>query len=142
MAKYELSDAVTLFTAEATTIGNLWTVYVVATFAAAGYGISASPSSVIQAGAVSLGFAAFAFGNWKLLKQALLISRTLQGEIRSTVISNPDIQFKSSIMALAATANPPWISLVIHLFIDACVIVAIWTRVPEAAQLSRSVFGP
>jgi len=42
MAKYELSDAVTLFTAEATTINSLWTVYVVATFAAAGYGISAS----------------------------------------------------------------------------------------------------
>jgi hypothetical protein len=139
MSKFELSNAVTLFTQQTTTINSLWTVYVAATFAAAGYGFSASSLTVVQAGAVTLGFSAFAFGNWQLLMQGLSITRVLGSEIKSAVSSDTGNQFKSSIKALAVTANPPWVSGFIHLFIDACVIVALWTRVPEAVALAHKV---
>jgi hypothetical protein len=131
MSNFKLSDAVTLFSQEAAAIVSLWTVYVAATFAAAGYGFTASPFSVVQASALTLGFSAFAFGHWKLLRQALLISKALQGDILSALSSNPENQFKSSIQALARTANPPWISLVIHIFIDSCVVVILWYHVPD-----------
>jgi hypothetical protein len=129
MSDFKLTDAVTLFSQEATAISSLWTVYVAATFAAAGYGFTATDSSVVQATALTLGFSAFAIGHWSLLNQALSISTTLRNEILSALSSDPKNQFKSSIEALAGTANPPRVSLVIHLLIDACVIVILWAHV-------------
>ncbi|KRR16750.1 hypothetical protein CQ14_14230 [Bradyrhizobium lablabi] len=130
MDKFELNHAVTLFTQQTTTINSLWTVYVAATFAAAGYGFTVSPLSPIIAAAVTLGFLAFAFGNWKLLKQGLQINRQLQEDItdfmQSAATGNP---FELSIKKLVSTANPPLISLVIHLWIDFCVVAALWSRV-------------
>jgi hypothetical protein len=81
MDKFELNHAVTLFTQQTTTINSLWTVYVAATFAAAGYGFSVSPLPPVIAAAVTVGFLAFAFGNWKLLRQGLRINRQLQKDI-------------------------------------------------------------
>jgi hypothetical protein len=43
--KFELNNAVRLFAQQTTTINSLWTVYVAATFAAAGYCFTASPLS-------------------------------------------------------------------------------------------------
>ena len=60
MDKFELNHAVTLFTQQTTTINSLWTVYVAATFAAAGYGFTASPLPPVIAAAVTVGFLAFA----------------------------------------------------------------------------------
>ncbi len=138
MSEFKLPNAVVLFSQEKITITNLWTVYVVATFAAAGYGFSAAPLNTFTATAVTIGFTAFVFGNWKLLKQSLIINKALQLDIRAAVASDLDNEFKSSIEALVARANPPWVSLTVHLFIDACVIAALWTRVPAiAAQLSN-----
>ena len=74
MDKFELNHAVTLFTQQTTTINSLWTVYVAATFAAAGYGFAASPIPPVIAAAVTVGFLAFAFGNWKLLSFCVVIS--------------------------------------------------------------------
>ena len=130
MDKFELNHAVSLFTQQTTTINSLWTVYVAATFAAAGYGFTVSPLSPIIAAAVTLGFLAFAFGNWKLLKQGLQINRQLQKDItdfmQSASTGNP---FELSIKKLISTANPPWISLAIHLWIDFCVVAAGWCRI-------------
>src|ERR1700754_4957980 len=111
MDKFELNHAVTLFTQQTTTITSLWTVYVVATFAAAGYGISASALTPCVAAAVTLGFSLFAFGNWKLLKQGLNINQQLQKDISEFIKSSASNHpFKPSIETLIATANPPWIS--------------------------------
>jgi hypothetical protein len=129
MAKFELSDAVKLFTDGASAINNLWAVYVVATFAAAGYGVAASKPNIVQAIVVALGFSAFALGNWSLLRQSLTLNRALKGEILSVVASDPSNQFKASLAKLAATANPPWISLAFHIFIDGCVIIALLSDV-------------
>lgn len=128
--KFELNHAVTLFTQQTTTINNLWTVYAAATFAAAGYGISTSALSPIVALAVTLGFVAFAIGHLSLLMQGLKISQQVKKNISSFMESAAKTHpFKSSIEQLIATANPPWISLVIHLLIDLCVVIALWDRV-------------
>jgi hypothetical protein len=130
MDKFELNHAITLFTQQTTTINSLWTVYVAATFAAAGYGFSASPLSPVIAAAVTVGFLAFAVGNWKLLRQGLRINRQLQKDISEfTAHTASDHAFRPSVERLIATANPPWISLVIHLLIDFCVVVSLWSRV-------------
>jgi hypothetical protein len=136
MAKFELSDAVTLFTDEASAINHVWTIYGLIAAAAAGYGISGAPLRPAAAIAVTLAFSAFAFGNWQLLKQALRIHNVLHDDIIAAISAEGDDNpFKSSIKCLVATANPPWISLVIHLTSDVCVVVAIWIRVPEALAL-------
>ena len=136
MSKFDLSKAVTLFTQNVTNINSLWTVYVVATFALAGYGLSAPKIETKTAIVVTAGFWAFTFGHWKLLKQALVINRSLSVEISQalTTSEEKDNQFQGSFRHLCAMANPPWISLVIHLLIDVCCTLALWTRLPEGPR--------
>jgi hypothetical protein len=99
-----------------------------ATFAAASYGLSSGGLRPIGALAVTLGFAAFVIGNWALIRQALKINLAIRADlIKSTnAITNSD--FSISIRSLADTANPVWISGIIHLFIDICVVVALWSH--------------
>src|SRR5688572_19867165 len=61
----------------------------------------------LTASAVTLGFIAFAFGNWKLLKQALRINRTLRADLIAAS-SGSVTGFESTIRCLAETANPFW----------------------------------
>jgi hypothetical protein len=131
MSEFKLPNAITLFSQEKTTITNLWTVYVAATFAAAGYGFSGPPLNCLTAIAVT--FSAFSFGNWKLLKQSLEINIIIKKDVRDAIDGDQDNQFKSSIELLVANANPLWVSRTIHLFIDLCVIVSIWSRVSGCA---------
>ena len=140
ISKFELSHAVALFSQQTVVINNLWQVYVVATFAAAGFGISVS-LAISQAIAITTGFLAFTFGNWKLLKQGLSVNVKLGSEISSVVRADLLNPFNSSINALAATANPPIISLCIHAFIDTCVVIAIWSHVPDALTFFQNVWG-
>ena len=130
--KFGLSDAVNLFTHQVATINTLWAVYVAATFAAAGYGLSVDQGLDYRlAGTVAAGFLAFAIGNWVLLKQALTIARTLQQDIRAALAADKANPFAASLHAVAATANAPWISLMFHVFIDACVVIAICMQVRQ-----------
>ncbi|GLR85360.1 hypothetical protein [Bradyrhizobium iriomotense] len=133
--KFELNHAVGLFTQQTTTINGLWTVYAAATFAAAGYGFAASPLSPRIAAAVTVGFLAFAIGHSQLLRQGLQINRQLQDDISGFMLSKPGCSpFEPSIKMLVSNANPPWISLAIHLLIDICVVVALWARVKWLAS--------
>jgi hypothetical protein len=129
MPEFKLPDSVNLFSQEKTAIANLWTVYVAATFAAAGYGFSAERLTLATATALTLGYSAFALGHWSLLEQSLTISSRLKGDIRSAIAGDSEKPFKSSIEALVNRANPVWVSRTIHLVIDACVIVIIWARI-------------
>jgi hypothetical protein len=135
MSKFDLPNAVTLFTQNVTSINSLWTVYVFATFALAGYGLSAPTIEIEIAIVVTAGFWAFAFGHWKLLKQALVINRSLSVEISQALTTSEegDNQFRGSFRHLSAMANPPLVSLAIHLLIDLCCTLALWTRLPPVA---------
>jgi hypothetical protein len=136
LAKFETSHAVTLFTQQTTIINGLWTVYVVATFAAAGYGLSSNGLSPVAALAVTFGFLAFAGGNLSLICQALRINVELGNNLKADLgkpdpgaLDNSNTTYDSAICCLAETANPPCISVAIHVFIDVCVIVALWSHV-------------
>ena len=141
MSKFELSNAVTLFTQNNTNINSLWTVYVAATFALAGYGFSGPNIEIPTAIVVTAGFWAFALGHWKLLKQALVINGSLSVEISQALKTSEeeDNQFPGSFRRLSDMANPPWISLTIHLLIDMCCTLALWTRLPAVRRWLESL---
>lgn len=130
MEKFEIQHAVTLFTTQTTNIISLWTVYVVAAWAAAGYGLSASPLNSIIAGVITIGFSAFTYGHWTLVKQALRTNLSLKKSINAFIDSSATgcDAFKDSLKDLTRTANPFWVSRVAHLVVDICVISAIWSR--------------
>jgi len=129
MSDFNISHAIALFSQEKTTITSLWTVYMIATFAAAGYGLAGTPLNCSTALAVTIGFLAFAVGHWQLLSQSLAVSETLKTEIRGALTSEPNSQFKSSIEVLVGKTSPLWYALATHLFIDTCCFAALWTRV-------------
>ncbi len=137
MSRYELSDAVGLFSEYTSIINNLWTVYVVATFAAAGFGISAAGMHTAVAMAVTVGFWAFTLGHLHLLRQALAVTRALGREIDAALSRDQDgadSQFRSSISVLAKAVNPLGSPTAIHLLIDVCVTIALWAQVPEVVK--------
>jgi hypothetical protein len=140
MSGFEVSHGVTLFTQHTNTINSLWTVYVAATFAAAGYGFSSGGLSPITASAITFGFIAFALGNWSLLKQALRINLTLRTDLIDAMSVDSDTKFKPTICCLAETANPFWVSRTIHIFIDVCVIIALWSHVSASPNWAGLLF--
>jgi hypothetical protein len=146
MLKFDLADAVELFSEQSTNITSLWTVYVVATFAAAGYSIAIKDNTIVPEpiviAAVTLGFWCFTLGHLTLLCQALSVNLKLAADIKSCLPSEPDetFRFKPSLHSLSRTANRRWLSICIHLIIDFCVTVALWAPVlwPNAV---KSGFG-
>ncbi|MGQ0446283.1 MAG: hypothetical protein ACT4O2_14455 [Beijerinckiaceae bacterium] len=140
MSEFKLPTAIPLFSQEKTTITSLWTVYVAATFAAAGYGFSGTlncPTAI----AVTVGFLAFASGHFVLLKQSVDLSLKIKGDVKNAIDADQEKQFKSSIKGLVDNANPPWVSLTAHLIIDLCVIVSIWSRVTGCAEFWSRASG-
>jgi hypothetical protein len=138
MSDFKVSNGVTLFTQQATAINSLWTLFVAATFAAASYGLSSNELSPVAAGAVTIGFIGFAWGNWILLRQALNINLALKEDLPAALQKEspaelthprPKLPFEETISRLTATANPIGASRAFHLTIDACTIVALWSHV-------------
>ena len=139
MAKFDVVHAVQLFSENTGTINNLWGIYVVATFAAAGFGASSESISIWTAIVVTVGFWAFALGHLSLLTQALTLNRHLAADIMGALREgNADDagKFKSAIQYLASTANPPWTSIAIHLLIDVCATAAMWSGTGVGALLA------
>jgi hypothetical protein len=135
MAEFELADAVELYSEQATNITSLWTVYVVATFAAAGYSITIKDNTIVPEpiliGAVTLGFWCFTLGHLSLLWQALSVNLKVAADIENFLASAPKeaFRFQPSLRSLSTTANPRWPSTCIHLIIDLCVTLTLWAPV-------------
>jgi hypothetical protein len=132
MAEFKLPDAVELFSEQSTNITSLWTVYVVATFAAAGYSVAFQDNGFVPERwvvyAVTAGFLAFTIGHMALIKQALVTCQTLAADIRAYLAkddTNQEVKFKTSLNYLTTTANPLKWSMIAHGIIDLCVIVAL-----------------
>jgi hypothetical protein len=130
--EYGLSDAVDLFSQQAAIVINLWTVYVVATFATAGFAVSSNkPLNTYILIFVTIGFWLFAIGHLQLLRQSLHVIENLRYDIKEILANlknNPSFYFESSIQNLIETANPPWISTSIHIAIDVCATAALWIQ--------------
>ena len=122
---FDKTAAVDLFVKQNSLINGLWGIYIVATFTAAAFSFTKDQLSPFALLAVTAGFWAFALGHLVLLRQALSINIKLKQSLRDTINSN-DSPYSGVVSHLANTANPPWVSMVIHLFIDACVTSLIW----------------
>jgi len=86
--------------------------------------------SVKVSAAVAVGFWLFALGHLSLIHQALRASRALASDIRRGLETATDdnAEFMASLNAIARTSYRPWASYVIHVTIDLCVTVAIWSK--------------
>lgn len=104
---------------------NLWTVFVVATFAAAGFGSSGDLSFWV-APAVSVGFCLFAGGHLELLRQTLRVVEAIRCDLEK--LPPGGTLLPETLKICAANPNPLGKSVIIHLGIDACVLFAIWWR--------------
>jgi hypothetical protein len=124
----DISKGADLFLQEASSINSLWAVYVVATFAGASYGVSSRAPSRTALIGVTVGFLAFAWGHLSLVRQALAVSAVLGQDLERAANAGDAGGFAASIHSLARTANPPWISITIHLVIDTCVVLALWSK--------------
>jgi hypothetical protein len=131
MSSYDLPQSVSvdLFSNQVNIVNNLWSVYVAATFAAAGFGTTLDAKSLAARVAITLGFWAFTLGHLHLLRQGLSILQSLSRAITNitqkagNALSN---EFADVLTVLAKTANRPSTATAIHLFIDICVTIAIW----------------
>ena len=143
MITYELPKAVDLFSSQVNTANNLWTVYVAATFAAAGFGHNLDPQSLVGRLAITFGFWAFTLGHLHLLRQALSILQSLGASITKVIKAQfqPDTDandFTDALQRLALSTNRPQTGIAIHLFIDVCVTVAIWAQYVATQLAPRS----
>ncbi len=125
MPDFDEKAAVDLFVKQNSLINGLWGIYIAATFTAASFSVTKIPLTPFALLAVSAGFWAFALGHIVLIKQALSINIKLKQSLLATINSN-DSPYSGVVSHLANTANRPFISMAIHLFIDVCVTILIW----------------
>lgn len=132
MPSFDLPNLVDLFTKEVAIVNGLWTIYVAATFAAAGVGFSSKAELPLVARlAITLGFWAFTLGHLHLLRQGLRIAESVGRSMLAIVNAESGGLAGDSakvLRELAGTANRPWSNTAIHLLIDVCVTVSIWAR--------------
>jgi hypothetical protein len=134
MLKFDLSDAVVLLTAQSAQISTLWTIYVAATFAAAGYSISAKSSGLAPDKyvifAVTVAFWLFVVGHLSGIYAMLSDHMQLESDIRRVLPADPSAQsfaYTQSIGILVKRSfDPRWPAIAVHLIIDVCVTVALW----------------
>ena len=114
-----------LYAQQMTAMHNLWAVYVVATFAAAGFGSSAD-FGMAAAVAVSVGFWLFALGHLALLRQTLIILERTRRDLAN--LGPSAFALGRTWLAMRRIGNPVWIAVAVHLGIDLCVTAAIWSE--------------
>ena len=129
MQDYDLSDAVGSLTHYSSATGSLWGMYVVATFAASGFGISmGSRFTGDIALLLSIGFAAFAVGQYFFVLHHMGVQRTISADIlRYLEKTKPDpADFVDSVKAICRPDNRMIPVTMTHLVIDTCVLLVVW----------------
>jgi hypothetical protein len=131
MREYDLSDAVTSLSHYSSATGTLWGIFAVATFTAAGFGISMGERfTFLIALFLTIGFAAFAVGHAYFIIHHLKVQRTISKDIlRHLTETKMPTDFAESIKAVCAPENKLLVSLTTHGVIDACVFIIIWSTV-------------
>ena len=128
MRGFDLSDAVASFSHHTSSIGTLWGIYVAATFAAAGFGISLGDRfTPLIAVFLCIGFLSFAWGHWHLLRQHMAIQDALRTDILADLArSDSDTaNFACSIEAICNNSSKLPASAAAHIVIDICVVLII-----------------
>jgi hypothetical protein len=135
---FGVKPLVDLYLHQSNAVDQLWTTYVVATFAGGTFALSAGESGgvpVLLAGAI--GFSAFTLGHaslvWRTLTRMKLAGEDLGSLLRSK--SDP-----ASLRHLAGPVNR-WLGMAIHFVIDLCVLAAFAVEIC-AARPGPPAAGP
>src|SRR5687767_13810499 len=117
MREYDLSNAVTSLGHYSSATGTLWGIFAVATFTAAGFGITMGERfTALIALFLTIGFGAFAIGHIYFIIHHLRVQRTISKDILrhlADTVSAPTA-FTESIKAICAPENKLWASLTTH----------------------------
>lgn len=125
MAVFEMKDATDVFMRQADQISSLWGVFVAASFAASGFGVSARKLNWVIRLGVTLAYLGFAYGHGSLVFYMLRAHQALRDDILMQVADAGP--FQHSVTVLADTAAKMQMSLFFHVVVDVAVVLALWS---------------
>ena len=134
MRDFNLSHAVSTFSTYAGSLNSLWGLYIVATFAAAGFGASMKEQfNSWTASLLTIAFLAFAAAHLLALMANLRVQNAIAAEVRERLAgaSKELTDFPATVGAVVGRTPSRAASLAVHLIIDACVIAIIWASVSK-----------
>ena len=122
---FEIKTLVDLYLHQSSSVNQLWTTYVVATFAGATLAITAGNAASLLLYAGVIGFSAFTVGHGLLVWGSLTLMKQAAKDIGTWLKGSRGPQ------ALHLLAEPVWRwpSVTCHVIIDACVIGAFIYRI-------------
>ena len=119
-----LSDQISFYQTECANRNNIWAVYVVATFAAGGFVVTAQHDvGVLARAALSIGFLAFTCGHWFLLRRNTDALIALEALMRKH--GGDKDAFLSRFADKTSSVSP----FIPHIIFDCCVLLVIWASV-------------
>ena len=132
MSEFNLSHVVSAFLVCTNSVISLWGLFIVATFAAAGFGASfGNGFDAGTAAMMTIGYLAFAIAHGMAIRAGLETQRVIAAEVRSRLAAAPDgfTDYPKSVARILDTSTSLPVSLAVHLVIDACVVGVIWYRI-------------
>jgi hypothetical protein len=125
MPVFAVKDATDLFMKQADHITQLWTLFVAASFAASGFGVTSEHLHWAIRLGVTVAYAAFAYGHFTMIRDAVeahaALAKTLNGAVRDQDAFHP------AIVALTKNADMK-LAIPFHLVVDVAVGLALWSR--------------
>ena len=135
---FGVKPLVDLYLHQSNAVDQLWTTYVVATFAGGTFALSAGESGgvpVLLAGAI--GFSAFTLGHaalvWRTLTRMKLAGEDLEKRLKGKPAP-------ASLGHLAGSVNR-WMGMTIHAIIDLCVLAAFAVQICAASAKPGTGIG-
>ncbi|HYD38504.1 MAG TPA: hypothetical protein VEA60_12880 [Allosphingosinicella sp.] len=126
---FGVKPLVDLYLHQSNAVDQLWTTYVIATFAGGTFALTAAENggvAVLLAGAI--GFSAFTLGHGALVWRTLTRMKLAGKDIAARLGSEPA---PASLRHVAGPVNR-WIGMTIHVVIDLCVLAAFAVEIAAA----------
>jgi hypothetical protein len=132
MREYNLSHAVSTFSTYGSALNSLWGLYIVATFAAAGFGASMKEQfNTGTASLLTIAFLAFTAAHLAALMANLRVQKAIAAEVLKRLGDAETTDFPATVGAVVGRTPSRGAMLAVHLIIDACVIAVIWASVSK-----------
>jgi hypothetical protein len=134
MRDFNISHAVSTFSTYVGSLNSLWGLYIVATFAAAGFGASMKEQfNSWTALLMTIAFLAFAAAHLSAVVANLRVQKRISTEVLERLggASNEITDFPATVGAVVGRTPSRAASIAVHLIIDACVIAVIWASVSK-----------
>ncbi|HET9639757.1 MAG TPA: hypothetical protein VFP12_11160 [Allosphingosinicella sp.] len=133
MRDFNLSHAVSTYSTYVASMNSLWGLYIVATFAAAGFGASMKEQfNAWTALLMTISFLAFAAAHLSGLMANLRVQKAISAEVMERLGgASEETDFPATVGAVVGRTGHRGLSLAVHLVIDACVVAIIWSSVSK-----------